>query len=181
MIDITKFATVSKSSVDSLFGVAGQALEGAEQLAVLNVQTVKTLMAESQENALAILSAKSPAELITLQTSVMQSAPQKALAYGRQVQQIMTNATAGQRAAVEAQVADAQAKFLEAVNGALQNAPGTENILALAKSAVAAANNAYEGVNKASKQVTDAVAANVEKATQVAVKNSRNAVATIDA
>jgi hypothetical protein len=82
---------------------------------------------------------------------------------------------------VQAWVADSQAKFLEAINGVLKNAPGSENTLALMKSAVAAANNAYESVNKASKQVSDAVEANVTKVTKTAVDASRNSLATIDA
>jgi len=65
-----------------------------------------------------------------------------------------------------------QAKFLDTFNGALNNAPGSEQILALAKSAVAAANNAYEGVNKASKQVSDAVVANVTKVSETVTETS---------
>ncbi len=45
--------------------------------------------------------------------------------------------------------------------------------MALVKSAVAASNNAYEGVNKASKQVADVVEANVSKLTEGA-KAARN-------
>ena len=74
-----------------------------------------------------------------------------------------------------------QAKFIDAVNGALKDAPGSDKILALAKSAVATANNAYEGMNKASKQVSDAVSANVAKVTDTAVKASQGALATIEA
>ena len=85
------------------------------------------------------------------------------------------------RKAAEARGAEIQAKFLEAVNGALKNAPGSETTLALVERAVAAANSAYEGMNKASKQVTDVVAANVTKATESAVEASRTALATIEA
>ena len=105
---------------------------------------------------------------------------QARLREGRQVKQILTAASASQRSAIESQVADIQAKFLEAVDGALKNVPGSENTLALFKSAVAAANNAYEGVNNASKQVSDAVDANVTKVTETAVNTSKGALATID-
>jgi hypothetical protein len=84
---------------------------------------------------------------VKLQTATLLAAPQKAVAYGSQVQGIFTAVAAGQRAAVEAQAADVQAKFLDAMNGALKNAPGSENILAMAKSAIAAANMGYDGVS----------------------------------
>lgn len=181
MTNTIPFASASKASVDTLFGLAGQSLEGAEKLAALNLQAIKTLLAESLDGAMGVLSARSPEEVLKLQTATLQAAPQKALAYGRQVQEIFTAMTAAQRAAAEAQFAGAQAKFLEGVNGALSNAPGAEHILALAKSAVAAANNAYEGVNKATKEVSDAMAANVAKVTETAANTSRNALATVDA
>lgn len=180
MLKIDQFADANKASVDTLFRVVGQALQGLEQIAALNLQAIKTSLAEFAEGTQAALSAKSPAELMMLQTAALQAAPQKAIAYGRQLKEIFTAATAVQRSAVEAQVADVQAKFLDAVNGALKNAPGSENTLALVKSAVAAANNAYDGVNNASKQVSDAVDANVTKVTEIAV-NTSNSLATIDA
>jgi hypothetical protein len=49
------------------------------------------------------------------------------------------------------------------------------------KSAVAAANNAYDGVNKASKQVFDAVDANVAKVAETGMQSSRSSLATTDA
>jgi len=167
-----QFAAANKASVDTLFGLTGQAFQGAEQLAKLNLQTIKTLLAESQEIGQSALSAKSLPELIELQTAALQAAPKKALAYGRQVEEIFTALTASQRAAFETQMADMQAKFLDTVNGALNNAPGSEQILALAKSAVAATNNAYEGVNKASKQVSDAVVSNVTKVNETVAETS---------
>ena len=168
MINANQFADANKASMNTLFGLSGQAMQGLEQLVKLNMQVVKTVLAELQEGSQAAMSAKTPEVFIKLQTSALQAIPEKAASYGRQVQQIITDATATQRAAVEAQVAAAQGKFLEVVDGAAKNAPGSEHALALAKSAVAAANNAYEGVNKASKQVTEAIAANVAKVTEAA-------------
>jgi phasin family protein len=181
MMNTNQFADANKASVDTLFGLTGQAFQGVEQLAALNLQVIKTSLAECAEGTQAALSAKSPEELVELQTTALQATPQKAVAYGRQVQEIFTTAVAGLRAAAEAQVADAQAKFLDGVNGALKNAPGAENTLALVKSAAAAVNNAYDGVNKASRQVSDAVDANVTKFTESAVNTARNSRAKIDA
>ena len=52
------------------------------------------------------------------------------------------------------------------VDTAVKNAPaGTENAVALVKSAVAAANNAYESVQKAAKQAADVAEANFQAMT----------------
>lgn len=162
------FAESSLASVDPLFGVAGQALQAVEQLTRLNLQTAKTVAAEFQQDVQAALSAKTPDDLFKLQTAALQAAPQKASAYASQVQEIFGSAFAAQRAAAEAQIAEFKASWLGAVDGLLKDAPGSENALAVVKSAIAAATNAYEGVNKASKQVSDAVAANVTKLAEAA-------------
>jgi len=172
------FAETNQASVDTLFGMSSQALRVAEQLAELNLQAIKTSLAEFAQFMQAALSARSPAELVNLQTAALQAAPEKALGYARQVKEIVAAATADQRTAVEAQVADVQAKFLEAVNGVLRNVPGSENTMALVKSPVAAANNAYDGVSKASKQVFDTVDANVAKVAETGVQTSRSSLAT---
>lgn len=162
------FADSSLTSVTPLFAVAAEALQGVEQLTRLNLQTAKTVVAEFQRDAQAALSARTPDELFQLPTAALQAAPKKAAAYGRQVQEIFAGAFAAQRAAAEAQIAEFQAAAMGNLAELLKDAPGSENTLVLAKSAIAAANNAYEGVTKASKQASDAVAANVAKLTEAA-------------
>jgi len=181
MINFDQFAAPTQASVDTLFGLSAQAFESVEKLTALNLQTIKTLLAESQETSQAALLAKSPADLLKLQAEALQAAPEKAAAYGRQVQAIFASFAAVQRATLDAQFADVQAKFVDAVSGVMKDAPGTEQILALAKSASAAAKNAYEGTNKAAKQVADALTANAEHVTDAVVKNSKAAVATTEA
>jgi hypothetical protein len=51
----------------------------------------------------------------------------------------------------------------------------------LVKSAVAAANNAYESLNKASKQALETVEANVAKTTDIVMQTSRRSASAIDA
>ena len=179
--DQSQFTATNKASVDTLFGLNGQVLEGVEQLAALNLQVIKTVLAESLEAAQSALLVKNPADFLKVQTAALQAVPQKAIAYGRQVQEIFAHIAAAQRASFDAQLADVQAKFLDAVNVAMKDAPGAEKFLALTKSAVTTANNAYEGMNKASKQVSDAVNANVAKVTDTAVKGSKAALSTIEA
>jgi len=162
------FAESTLASVDPLFGVAGQALQGIEQLTRLNLQTAKTVVAEFQHDVQALLSAKTQDDLFKLQTAALQAAPQKATAYARQVQEIFSSAFTAQRAAAEAQIAEFQASWLVAIDGLLKDAPGSENALAVVKSAIAAVTNANEGANKTSKQVSDAVTANVTKFAEAA-------------
>ena len=76
----------------------------------------------------------------------------------------------------ESQIAEVQKNFATTVDAALKNAPtGSENAVALVKSAMAAANNAYESVSKAAKQAADVAEANFTAVTDTAVKASQAA------
>ena len=181
MNNLDQFAVANKASLDTLFDLSTRAFEGVEQLVALNLQTIKTVLAESKETSLSALQAKSPADLLKLQTEALQAAPQKALSYGHQVQAIFAPIAAAQRATFDAKIADVQAKFLDAIKGAVKDGPAADTILTLATSTIAAANNAYERANTASKQVSDAVTANVQKVTETAAKASQDALAAIEA
>lgn len=174
MIDNKQFTESSKAAFEQFFGFSGQAFDGVEQLTALNMQAAKTLLAEFSEGTQAALSAKTPEEFFKLQTAALQSAPQKSAAYAQQVKAILEASFASQRAVFEAKLAEGQSQFVASVATMLKDAPGSENTLALVKSAVAASNNAFEGANKASKQVAEAVEANVAKLTETATKASRS-------
>lgn len=163
MINTAPLVDAGKSSFETLFGLSGQALDGVEQLTALNLQTTKSLMSAFAQDSDALLSAKSPDDLVRLQTLAMQTAPQKAAAYLRQVQDIVNRASSAQNATLQAQMAAFQSWLLDGVTSALKDAPGTENAVAMMKSAIVAANQAVEGAQQAHKQVSAAVAANMAK------------------
>lgn len=177
---MTSLAADSHAAVETIFGLAGEAFKGAESLCTLNLQTLKTLMAESQEISRIASSTISPIELMKLQMATVQEAPLKALGYGRQVREVFGAFGAAQRAAYEDGVADAQAKLLEAASGFFKNAPGSKKILTLMQAAVDTSNNAYKRMNTTSKQITDTLAANVTNAGVIAAQRSANALATIE-
>jgi len=126
MINLAPIAAANKASLDTLFDLSTRAFEGVEQLVALNLQTIKTVLAESKETSLSALQAKSPADLLKLQTEALQAAPQKALSYGHQVQAIFEPIAAAQRATFDAKIADVQAKFLDAIKGAVKDGPAAD-------------------------------------------------------
>jgi len=160
-MNVIQLADAAEASIDTVSRLNSCALESVEQLAALNLQTIKTLRTETAQHLQAALSAKSLAELLKLQTASLQTVPQKTAAYGRHVRGNFTTLVARQRAVLEAQVWSVQASFLERLTGAVENVPGADKALILAKSAIAVANDAYEGLDNVSRQVSDAVATNV--------------------
>ncbi|HEY6087083.1 MAG TPA: phasin family protein [Burkholderiaceae bacterium] len=171
MLTAEQLIAAQKANVETLFGLTNKAFEGVEKLVELNLQVAKTALGEAGDTARAALSVKDAQELLSLQASLLQPSAEKAAAYSRHVYDIAAETNAEVTKAVEAQVADAQKKFITLVDTASKNAPaGTENAVALVRSAVAAANNAFESVQKAAKQAADVAEANFQAVTSTAVK-----------
>ncbi len=171
MFNSNQFAATHKANLDALMAVTAKAFEGVEQLATLNLQVVKTSLGEAAEASLAALSAKDPQSLLALQAGTLQPVAEKAGAYGRQVYDIVATTKAEIEKVVAEQTADVQSSFLAAIDAATKNAPeGSGSGVALFKSAVAAANNAFDGMQKATRQATDAAEANYTAVTDSVVK-----------
>ena len=175
MMTTEQFVAAQKSSLETLMGLTTKAFEGVEKLVELNLQVAKTALGEAAETTKAALSVKDAQELMALQASLLQPAADKAAAYSRHVYDIAAATGAELTKAAEAQTADTQAKFLSAVDSAMKNAPaGSENVVALMKSSVAAANNAFDGVQKAVKQATDVAEANFQAISASATKATKS-------
>jgi phasin family protein len=183
MMTTEQILAAHKANVDTLFGLTNKAFEGVEKLVELNLQVARSALTEGAQSTKAALSVKDAQELIALQAGMLQPAAEKAAAYSRHLYDIAAATGAEVSKAAESTTADAQKKFAAAVDAAVKNAPaGSENMVALVKSAVAAANNAFDGVQKASKQAADMAEANLQamtataaKATQAAAKGKRAA------
>ena len=175
MMTVDQLMTSHKANVETIFGLTSKAFEGVEKLIELNVQVAKAAMVEAADTTQAVLSVKDPQELLALQTSLFQPAADKAAAYSRHVYEIAAATNAEVAKVAEATATEAQAKFLAVVDTAVKNAPaGTENAVALVKSAVAAATNAYEGVQKAAKQAADVAEANFQALSTSAIRATQN-------
>jgi phasin family protein len=161
MLNMDQFAVANKANLDVFLGLTYKAFEGVEQLTSLNMQVVKAGLGEAAESSIAALSIKDPQSFLTMQAGLLQPAAEKATAYGRQVYDIVVTTKAEAEKVAAAQLEGAQKSFLSAIEGAGLNAPeGFGSGIAMFKSAIAAANNAFDGFQKATRQATDAAEAN---------------------
>ncbi len=175
MMTAEQAVAAQKANLEILFGLTNKAFEGVEKLVELNLQVAKAAMSEVAGTTKAALSVKDAQELMALQASLLQPAAEKASAYSRHVYDIATATSADVSKVAEASVAQAQQKFVAMIDTATKNAPaGSENVVALVKSAVAAANNAFDGVQKATKQATEVAEANFHAMTANAAKASQS-------
>ncbi|MGH8822500.1 MAG: phasin family protein [Rhodoferax sp.] len=162
MLTAEQVLAAHKANVETLFGLTTKAFEGVEKLVELNVTASKAALAEAADHTQAALSVKDAQELLALQAGLLQPLAEKTAAYNRHVYDIAQGTGAEFSKAFEAQTADVQKKFANLVDSASKNAPaGSETAVAVMKSAVAAASDAYESVQKAVKQATEMAEANL--------------------
>jgi hypothetical protein len=106
-------------------------------------------------------------EFVTLQNSFAQPAIEKAIAYSKSVYEVATEANAELSRVGERRVAEWNENFVSLLDKVSKNAPaGSDVAVAAVKSMLAAANSAYDNMNKVAKQATEIAEANVAAATE---------------
>lgn len=165
-----------QSNLETLFALSQSAFEGVEKVVTLNLNVAKANMQDSADKVRQMLSVKDPQELLNWNALQLQPAAEKAVAYSRLMYDIASSTQAEFVKVAEAQLADANSKFVSLIDSASKNAPaGSETAVAMMKSALAAANSAYDSLSKASKQAVEMTEANVAAATNAAVKTASQA------
>jgi phasin family protein len=176
MLTVEQIAASNKATLETLFGLTTKAFEGVEKMVELNVTAAKAALAESADHAKASLSVKDAQEFLALQAGLLQPMAEKSAAYSRHLYDIASGAGAEFTKNVEAQSAEAQKKIMGLVDTAAKNAPtGSESAVAMMKSAVTAANTAFESVQKSVKQATEMAEKNFAAASETAVKATASA------
>ena len=178
MLTVEQIMAAHKANVETLFGLTTKAFEGVEKLVELNVTASKAALTEAAGTTQAALSVKDAQELLALQAAMFQPLAEKTAAYSRHLYDIATSTSADFSKAFEGKTAEAQKAFAGLVDSAAKNAPaGSETAVAVMKSAVAAANNAFESVQKAVKQASDMAEANFNSVAATAVNAAKTTTA----
>ena len=165
-----------KANMETLFGLTTKAFEGVEKLVELNVTASRAALSEASTHTQAMLGVKDAQELLALQAGLFQPLAEKTAAYSRHLYDIASGTPTELGKAFETQTADAQTAFANLVDSAAKNAPaGSESAVAVMKSAVSAANNAFESVQKAVKQASDVAEANFNAVANTAVNAAKTA------
>ena len=175
MLTAEQLMASHKANIETLFGLTQKAFEGVEKLVELNVQATKAALAETANNAQAIMGVKDAQELLALQASMVQPLAEKTAAYSRHLYDIAQSAGAELGKSLEGQTAEAQKKFADLIESSTQNAPaGSETAVTMMKSAMTAANTAFESVQKAVKQAGDMAETNFNSVSESALSATKN-------
>jgi hypothetical protein len=154
-----QIAAANKANLEALVSVANSAFANAEKITALNLSVARGLVEDSISNTRSLMG------------SLGKPMVEKAVSYNRSLYDIATGSQEQFSKLFEAQVAELNKAFTVLIDKAAQSAPaGSDVAFAAVKSAMAAANSAYDSVNKVAKQVAELTEANVSAATDATVK-----------
>ena len=166
-----QFSSATKSLFENQFAafnaLTGNVVESVEKVVALNLAAVKASAEESTSAAKQLLAAKDPQEFIALVTAQAKLNAEKVQSYGRHLTEIASSTKVELNKLVEAQIAETKDKVTALVSDVAKNAPaGSEQAVAMLKSAIDNASAGYEQLSKTAKQATETVEENVAKATE---------------
>lgn len=168
--------TVQKATLDNFLAVQGAMFGGFEKLADLNLKVIKATLEDVAEKSQQAVEVKDAQEALAFTSGIVQPNAEKALAYGKHVYDIVSAVQADLSKLAEQHIVLGQQQVTDAIDQLAKNAPtGSEGAVALMKSSLATANNAYESAVKAARQVTDAAESNINAATNAGFKAAADA------
>lgn len=171
-----QIAASNKAAVEGLIGLANTQFAAYERLSSLNFNATKAAYEDGINHARALLNAKDVQEFVNLNAAAAQPVLEKALAYSRSVYEVATQTQGELTKFVEAQAAEINKGIVSFLDKYAKNAPaGSDVAVAAIKSALAAANSAYDSYAKVAKQASDLAEANFAAATTVAKETRRKA------
>lgn len=172
-----QISAINKVGVDIALRAAGIAFEFAERLIELNLKAAKAVFADGAKAAKSITEVSDVKQLLAVKPDAIQPVVQTSTAYVRGLWEIASDTQAELAKLLEERVTHFNKTVIVNLDKVAKSGPaGSDVAVAAVKSAIAAANSAYDSAVKAAKQVADLTDANVAAASQV-VSISRKKVA----
>ena len=163
--------TTHKENVETFLEFAGITAAAAEKLIDLNLRTAKAAFADAVKNTKAISEIKDAQEFVALPSTFAQPAAEKYATYLKTTYGLVSETQAELTKLFEEKFADFNKNVVTALDKAVKNAPaGSDVAVAAVKSAMAAANQAYDALSKASKQVSEVTEATIAAASSAQAK-----------
>jgi len=162
---ITELVELQKGQLDAWNAIGQAVFNATEKLVNLNITAAKAAFQDASESSQTLLGARDVQEFVALAGGASQPALEKVVGYSRNAYGIASGTSAELTKIIEAQISEANRKIADFVDFAAKNAPtGSEPAVSMFKSAVAAANTAFDTASKAARQATDWAESNLAAA-----------------
>jgi phasin family protein len=156
----------NKLGVETMLAMANSHFAVYEKFAALNFNISKSVFEDGVNHAKALLSARDVQEFVNLNVGAAQPTLDKAISYQRSIYELATASQAEMTRFFEGQAGEFNKNVVGFLDKVAKNSPaGSDVAVAAVKSALAAANSAYDSFTKVAKQATEIAEANMAAAT----------------
>jgi phasin family protein len=173
---LEQMTAANKENVATTMALATIAATAAEKVMDLNISILKTAIVGATENSKALAEAKDAQAFTAIQAQWAQPSLETFTAYVKDSYDILSESHADVTKIVDARIAEVNKTIVSTLDQAEKNAPaGSDVAVAAMKSAVSAANQAYDAFSKAGKQVQEVTGATVSTRAQPASSKKKAA------
>jgi phasin family protein len=175
MFKIDQLTAANEAALNQFTHFAQLSLVNLEKFAQLGLAATRASVEQATAHAQALASAKDVHEVIALNSAALEPAMKRAYAYSRTAYESAAEANSEVKRVIEAQSAEYNRAAVAALEEAFKYAPaGSESVVDNVKTAMAAAQSAYNNLASINKQIY----ATVENAVEQNVATAKSATRT---
>jgi phasin family protein len=164
MFKIDQFTAANEAAINQFTHFAQLSLANLEKFAQLGLGAARANVEQATAHAQALAGAKDVHEVIALSSAALEPVVKRAYAYSRTAYETAADTSNEVKRVFEAQTAELNRAAVAALEEAFKYAPaGTESVVDNVKTAIAAAQSAYNNLASINKQVYDTVEKAVEQ------------------
>ena len=164
MFKIDQLSAANEAALSQFTHFAQLSLVNLEKFAQLGLAATRASVEQATAHAQALASAKDVHEVIALNSAALEPAMKRAYAYSRTAYESAAEANTEVKRVIEAQSAEYNRAAVAALEEAFKNAPaGSESVVENMKTAIAAAQSAYNNLSSINKQIYATVENAVEQ------------------
>jgi phasin family protein len=163
MFKIDQLTAANQAAIEQFNSLAQLSLANAEKLAEIGLGAARESVTLAADHARALASAKDVHEVIAINSAALEPALKRAYSVSREAYETAAEAQGEVKRALEKQNEEINRAAVAALEEAFKYAPaGSESFVANIKSALTAAQTAYENVSALNKRIYDVAAKTVE-------------------
>ena len=176
MIKIDQFSAANQAAIEQFAHFAELSLGNIEKFTELGLGAARESITQATRHAQSLASAHDVNELVAITSAAVEPAMKRAYTYSRTAYETAAASNGEVKRVLEQNTAQLNKAAIAALEEALKYAPaGSESVVSNLKTAIAAAQSAYDNMTTINKQIYDSVEKNVatvQSATKRATKGS---------
>lgn len=176
MIKIDQFSAANQAAIDQFTLFAQLSLGSFEKFTELGLGAARESLTQATRHAQTLAGAQDVNELVAINSAAVEPALKRAYSYSRAAYETAAASSDEVKRVLEQNTAQLNKAAISALEEALKYAPaGSETVVANLKTAIAAAQSAYDNLSSINKQIYDSVEKNVSTVQTAAKRTAKRA------